>query len=65
MDVVYRSQVRIERVEGPVRRAWLPARDEAVTFGVHGDVAGYYGVDPERYPPDATTLDFVVAAVAG
>jgi hypothetical protein len=25
-DVVYRSEVRIERVKGPVRRAYLPAR---------------------------------------
>ena len=36
-EVVYRSEVRIERVKGPVRRAWLPAEKEPVIFGVHGN----------------------------
>jgi len=29
-DVAYRSHVRIERVKGPVRRAYLPAEQEPV-----------------------------------
>ncbi len=64
-EVVYRSQVRVERLRGPMRRAWLPARPEPITMGVHGEVAEHYRVDPEAYPPDATTLDYVVAAAAG
>ena len=64
-DVAYRSEVTIERVRGPIRRAWLPARDEPITFGVHSEVAEHYGVDPSQYPPDATTLDYVVAAAGG
>ncbi len=64
-EVVYRSEVRVERLRGPMRKAWLPARDEPITFGVHGEVAEHYGTDPEAYPPDATTLDYVVAAAAG
>lgn len=64
-DVVYRSVVRIERVRGPMRNAWLPARKEPVTFGVHDEVAEHYQVDPADYPPDATTLDYVIAAAAG
>lgn len=63
--VVYRSKVRIERVRGPMRRAWVPARDEPVTFGVHSEVADNYGVSPDDYPPDTTTLDYVVAAAGG
>jgi hypothetical protein len=43
-EVVYRSEVRIERVKGPVRRAHLPAESQPVTFGVHGAVAEHYKV---------------------
>ena len=43
-DVVYRSEVRIERVKGPVRRAYFPAEQEPVIFGVHGAVAEHYEV---------------------
>ena len=64
-DVVYRSEVTVERIDGPIRRAHLPARTEPITFGVHSEVAEHYGIDPDRYPPDATTLDYVVAAAAG
>jgi len=64
-NVVYTSQVAIERLEGPVRRAHLPAEKEGVLFGVHSEIAEHYGVDPEAFEPRATTLDYVVAAAAG
>ena len=63
--VVYRSHVRIERVKGPLRRAYLPARPDPVLFGVHSEIAEHYGVDPNVHEPHATTLDYVVAAAAG
>jgi len=63
--VEYRSVVKIERVRGPIRKAWLPAREQHITFGVHSQVAEHYGVDVDDYPPDATTLDYLVAAAAG
>lgn len=62
---VYISNVRIERIRGPIRRAFLPAEEEPVTFGVHSEIATHYGVKPEDYPPTATTLDYVVAAAGG
>ncbi len=62
---VYTSNVRIERIRGPVRRAFLPAEEEPVMFGVHSEIAEHYGVDPEDFPPTATTLDYVVAAAGG
>jgi hypothetical protein len=62
---VYTSAVRIERIRGPVRRAFLPAEAEPVMFGVHSEIAAHYGVKPEDYPPMATTLDYVVAAAGG
>ena len=64
-DVVYRSHVRLERIKGPLRKAYLPAEREPVTFGVHGAVAEHYKVPPEVLEPHATTLDYIVAAAAG
>lgn len=63
-DPVYVSEVRIERVAGPLRRAFLPAREEPVLFGVHSAIAEHYGLAPdgEAHP---TTLDYLVAAAAG
>jgi hypothetical protein len=64
-EPAYVSNVRIERVKGPKRLAYLPAEKEPVAFGVHGAVAEHYGVSPEISEPRATTLDYVVAAAAG
>src|SRR4051794_10621113 len=64
-EVAYTSRVRIERLGGPQRLAYLPAEEEPVAFGVHSEVAEYYGVGPDDYPPHATTLDYVVAAAGG
>jgi hypothetical protein len=64
-EVAYRSVAKVERLRGPMRRAWLPGRDDAVTFGVHSEIAEHYGVSPEDYPPDTTTIDYMVAAAVG
>jgi len=64
-EVVYRSEVRIERVKGPVRKAFLPAEKEPVIFGVHGAGENDYKVPPGAFEPHATTIDYVVAAAAG
>lgn len=64
-DVVYRSQVKVERVKGPMRKAWPPGRDEHITFGVHSEIAEHYGFGPNDYPPDTTTIDYLVSAAAG
>lgn len=64
-DVVYRSHVRVERVKGPLRKAYLPAEQEPVLFGTHGPVAEHYKVPPAVLEPHATTLDYIVAATAG
>ncbi len=63
--VAYRSKVRIERVKGPLRRAYLPAEPQPVLFGVHAEIAQHYGVDSNVHAPRATTLDYIVAAAAG
>ena len=63
--VVYTSEVKIVRQQGPRRLAYLPAEKEAVPFGVHGAIAEHYGVDPNVADPNATTIDYVVAAAGG
>ncbi len=63
--VVYRSRVRVEPVKGPLRRAYLPAEQVPVLFGVHSEIAEHYGVDMKAHEPHATTLDYLVAAAAG
>ena len=64
-EVVYTSKARIERVKGPLRRAYLPALESPILFGVHSEIAEHYGVDPNVHSPQATTLDYVVASAAG
>ena len=64
-SVVYRSNVRIERVKGPLRRAYLPVEPEPTFFGVHSEIAKHYGVDQDVHEPHTATLDYVVAATAG
>jgi hypothetical protein len=64
-QVVYTSKTRIERVKGPLRRAYLPQVKDPVLFGVHSEIAANYGVDPNVHAPQAATLDYVVAAAAG
>lgn len=64
-QVAYTSRVRIERQVGPLRLAYLPAEKDPVRFGVHSEIAKHYKVPAEKFPPCATTLDYVVAAAGG
>jgi hypothetical protein len=64
-EVKYVSTVRVEPVEGKVRRAFVPGADEPVLFGVHSEVAEHYGVSPDAEESHASTLDYVVAAAGG
>jgi hypothetical protein len=63
--VTYVSRVRVELVVGRIRRAYLPAEEEPVMFGVHSEVAAHYGVSPGAEEPHASTLDYLVAAAGG
>lgn len=64
-DVAYASRVRVERMEGKTRRAYIPPNEEQVLFGVHGEVAAHYGVSPDQETPRPTTLDYLVASAGG
>ena len=64
-EVVYRAEIPLTRVKGPLRLAKLPAESEPVRFGTHGPIARHYGVKGDVPDPHATTLDYVVAAAGG
>lgn len=60
---IYTSRVRVEKVKGPIRHAFVQPFQAPVRFGVHGAVKQFYGVEPEEEVP--ATLDYMVAAVGG
>ena len=58
----YISRTRLEYRDG-YRHAYLGEVPEPVVYGVQGALRDYYGVKEGR--PIASTLDHIVAAVAG
>ena len=58
----YISRARLEYRDG-YRRAYLGEVAEPVVYGVQGALREYYGV--KEGAPIASTLDHIVAAVAG
>jgi hypothetical protein len=58
----YVSRARLEYRDG-YRNAHLGEVPEPVIYGVQGALREYYGV--KEGPPIASTLDHIVAAVAG
>jgi hypothetical protein len=64
-EVKYVSRIKVEPVEGKIRRAYIPGTEEPVLFGVHSEVAEHYGVSPDVEDPHSSTLDYMVAAAGG
>ncbi len=60
---VYTSRIRVERVKGPIRHAYVAPFEQPVRFGVHGAIKQFYGVEPDEEVP--ATLDYMIAAVGG
>jgi hypothetical protein len=48
--VVYTSGVRVERIRGSYRLAYLPAESEPVAFGVHDVIADHYASPAAERP---------------
>ena len=61
-DFEYVSQTRLEFRHG-YRHAYLGEVPAHVVYGVQGALRSYYGAG--EGPPVASTLDHIVAAVAG
>jgi hypothetical protein len=65
-EVVYVSNVHLDRRKGPLRLAYLPGEEKPVTFSVHDAIAKHYGVDEKAIGEShAATIDYVVAATGG
>jgi hypothetical protein len=64
-DLAYVSEVRVERLGGPLRAAHLPGEEEPVIYGMHGAIAEHYGAEPGAGPSHASTIDHVVGAALG
>jgi ribosomal protein S24E len=64
--VVYVSNSRLERKQGPLRVAYLPGESQPVYYSVHGAIAEHYKVDPATVKGShAATIDYVISATAG
>lgn len=64
-EVVYRSRVRIERENPPLRLGRIEVTGEKVLFGVPGDVGVHYGFTDGEATQHAGTIDYIIAAAGG
>jgi hypothetical protein len=65
-EIAYVAKARIERRKGPLRYAYLAGEPNPVAFSVHGAIASHYGVNAADIGEShASTIDYLVAAVAG
>ncbi len=62
-EMIYTSRVRVEKVRGSIRRAFIEPFAEPVRYGVHGAIKQFYGVEPDEEIP--ATLDQIIAAIGG
>ena len=44
---VYTSRIRVERVKGPIRHAYIAPFEQPLRFGVHGAIKQFYGLEPD------------------
>ena len=65
-ELAYLAKAQIEKRKGPLRYARLAGEAHPIAFSVHGAIAAHYGVNPaDLAESHATTIDYLVAAVAG
>ena len=64
-EIAYVSEVRVERLGGPLRAAYLPGEAKPVVYGMHGAIAKHYGASPGQFPSHASTIDHLVGAALG
>ena len=62
-EIVHTSRMKIYQQERPNRRVALEGFDEPILFGVHSNIAAFYGIQPKEQRP--ATLDHMIAAVGG
>lgn len=64
-ELAYVSEVRVERLGGPLRAAYLPGEEQPTVYGMHGAIAEHYGAQPGESPSHASTIDHLVGAALG
>ena len=62
-EIVHTSHIKIVQDRPPLRRAFIEHFKEPFTYGVHGGIAKFYGIEPEEEHP--ATLDQMIGAVGG
>ena len=62
-EIVHTSHIKIIQDRPPLRRAFIEHFKEPFTYGVHGGIAKFYGIEPEEEHP--ATLDHMIGAVGG
>jgi len=62
-ELIHTSHIRLEKIKGPIRHAYIENIKEPVRYGVHGAIKKFYGVEPEEEVP--ATLDHMIAAIGG
>ena len=61
--LVHTSRMRILQEKRPNRSVELEGFEGPIRFGVHSNIAAFYGIEPEEQLP--ATLDHMIAAVGG
>jgi hypothetical protein len=62
-EPIHTSRVRLEKIKGPIRHAYIDHFDQPIRFGVHSGIKKFYGVEPDEEVP--ATLDYMIAAIGG
>jgi hypothetical protein len=63
--LAYVSEVRVERLGGPLRAAYLPGQEQPTVYGMHDAIAEHYGAEPGQFASHASTIDHLVGAPLG
>lgn len=63
--LIHTSKVKVHKEPGKskIKRAEIEGFPGAIRMGIHGGIAEYFKLSPDE--PVASTLDYIVAAVAG
>ena len=62
--LLMRSVVRVDVTDGPDKLVWLPSEQRPIPMGMHDELAEHYHAASGSFEPHASTLDYVVGAVA-
>jgi len=68
MSLEHTSKIRIEKLQGPHRAAYIEGFQEPVNFGVHSGIKAFYEGKYGRELPGPeypATLDHMIAGVGG